>query len=203
MADLGSSLQSLLQVPGLQQLLNQQMTQQNQLVPLRTAINQQAANMLPNSAFAGQTDQYGRANMASIPQANFAPPAPSAGMNPAVAALLGAGGGAGLTLLLQKLFGNKNGGGSGSDGSGGTDTSPGSTFRFGSKPLANYIGDGLKNLFGGGNQTGPNPVYGPTDTTTYGVQGGLQGPPEPPSWAPAGGVQSETGDMGNYDDGQG
>lgn len=152
MADLGSSLQSVLQVPGLQEMLNQAVTQQRQAAPLRTAINQQAVNMLPNSAFT-------RPDMAAIPQANFSTPPPSDGMSPLIAALLGAGGGAGLTLLLQKLLGNK--GGSSSGGGSGGSTGAGSSFSFGHNSIAGYLHD----LF-----TKPNGDQHPD------AQGGLQIP---------------------------
>jgi len=63
MADLSSSLAALLQVPGLSQLLNQAVLEQQQSLPLRTAVRQQAMNMLPNSAFADGT----RPDLGSLP----------------------------------------------------------------------------------------------------------------------------------------
>lgn len=178
MADLGSSLNAVLQVPGLQELLNQSITQQRQAAPLRTAINQQAVNMLPNSAFT-------RPDMAAIPQANYSTPPDSGGMSPILAALLGAGGGAGLTLLLQKLLGgNKGGGGSGGGGNG---TGGGSSFQFG----GNDIKSGLQNLFNGrgwnndgSRSSNPNGLpYGPWEpndpSSPFYTQGKTYGPWEP------------------------
>jgi len=108
MADFGSSLASLMQIPGLQELVNNGITQQRQNMPLRTAINQQAVNMLPNSAF-------GRPNMSAIPAANYSTPAPSGGGADwaKILGLLAAGAGGGA--LLGKLLGG--GGSSPSSGS--------------------------------------------------------------------------------------
>lgn len=102
MADLGTSLASILQIPGLQSLLNTAITQENQMAPVRTGLAQQAANMLPNSAFPG-----GRPNIAAIPQANYTTPAPSSSssLSSALPWLMAGVGGAGL---LAKLFGNQN-----------------------------------------------------------------------------------------------
>lgn len=157
MADLNSSLASLLQVPGLQELMNSAITQQRQNAPLRTAVTQQAVNMLPNSAFT-------RPDIAAIPQANYSTPAPS-GSNLASNALK-VGGGAAIGALLAKLLG-----GAGGSGSGGS---------FNAKTLV----DALKKMFqkNGGNAfpTQPNTSlpsydpfsgYGPVNTPG-GSQGG-------------------------------
>lgn len=118
MADMGSALASILQVPGLQELLNQSITQQRQQAPLRTAVNQQAMNMLPNSAFPGQpaSGLGTRQNLGAIPQANFSTPAPSGGISmgtllPLLAAGLGGAGalakganGSGGKLPIQELI---------------------------------------------------------------------------------------------------
>lgn len=114
MPDLGSSVASILQIPGLQELVNNGITQQRQNMPLRTAINQQAVNMLPNTAF-------GRPDMAAIPQANYSTPAPSGGGGADWAKILGliaagVGGGGLLAKLLGK--GNPSGGAPGSPGGG-------------------------------------------------------------------------------------
>jgi hypothetical protein len=139
MADLGSSLASILQVPGLQELLNQSITENRQVAPLRTAVQQQALNMLPNSAFS-------RPNVSAIPPANYSTPAPSGGTDWAkVLSILAAGlagGGA-----LAKLFG---GGGA-----------PGANGAQSGGNLAN-IANALKKLFGGGGSSfsGPGPAKG-------------------------------------------
>ncbi len=137
MADFGSSLASILQVPGLQELLNQSITQQRQLQPLKTAVNQQAMNMLPNSAFPGQpmSGLGTRQNLSQIPAANFTTPAPgtdwgnvlgniagAGGIGAAVARALGSGSGGNLPIQqlidkLKGLFGKKSNG-----------NAPGNTF---------------------------------------------------------------------------
>lgn len=154
MADFNSSLQSLMQLPGLQELLNSSITRQRQLEPVRTAVSQQAVNMLPNSAF-------NRPNIGAIPQANYTTPPPSNSGGSDIGktlALLGAGGGIGA--LLMKLFsGGKGGfslgGGSGS-GTGGTGI-----------PIV----DLLKKLFGNGLpdlNMQPGNGFGGPGTSTYG-----------------------------------
>lgn len=144
MADLGSSLASVLQVPGLQELLNNAITTQRQQMPLRTAVNQQAANMLPNSAFAGQ-----RPNMASIAPANYNTPAPSSGsiLGSILPYLLAGGGGFALGKLL----------GGGGNGSGGGGNGAGGKFSFGGNTsLAGAIGK----LFGLGGSNNFSPAGG-------------------------------------------
>lgn len=109
MADLGDALKSVLQVPGLQELLNNDITQQRQMAPVRSGIAQQAANMLPNSAYPG-----GRPNMAAIAPATYSTGAPSGGSDLAkTLALLG--GGAGIGAALAKLLGGGGGSGAGGD----------------------------------------------------------------------------------------
>src|SRR5690349_15287386 len=104
MADLGSSLASVLQVPGLQELLNQSITENRQVGPLRTAIQQQAVNMLPNSAFS-------RPNIGAIAPANYSTPAPSGGADwTKILSLLAAGlaGGGALAKLFNGAAGSGN-----------------------------------------------------------------------------------------------
>lgn len=132
MPDLGSSLSSVLQVPGLQELLNSAITQERQRAPLRTAVSQQAANMLPNSAFGAA----GRPNMSTIPAASYGAGSGASGGGTdwtKILSMLGAGiagGGA-----LAKLLGGNNSGGGGN--------------------LA-AIANGLKKLFGHGGSPSAN-----------------------------------------------
>ncbi len=165
--DLSSSLASLLQVPGLQELLNTSITNQRQVAPLRTAAAQYAANTLPGSAFspAGLSgtpvSPFGtgalRPNIGAIAPANYSTPPPSSSGVPSWLLPLGAA----LAALGAKQ------GGSGAGGN---------------------IGNLLKKLFGGGGPglTGPNtpatPLTGPDTTNGMNFmnwQPGLTGPDTP------------------------
>jgi hypothetical protein len=185
MADLGSSLQALLQVPGLQELLNQSITQQRQNQPLQTAVRQQALNMLPNSAFPGTGQPTGgigaaglgtRPNLSQIPQANYVTPAPSgidwakilpwvlAGLAGVSAARHGSqaggtstasGGGGALGNLLKGLF-HRN-----------TGTVPGETFPNGipiDPESPNNVNPNWWDLLPP--PTGPDPLPTGTDVTS-------------------------------------
>lgn len=93
-------------IPGGQDILNSVIQNNAQKAPLRAAVTQQAMNMLPNSAFPG-----GRP--ASLPTGpSYAPASmPSSSSGPGLGSALGLlGGGAGLGLLLNNLFGGKNAG---------------------------------------------------------------------------------------------
>lgn len=151
MADLGSALQSVLQVPGLQELLNSSITRNRELEPVRTAVSQQAVNMLPNSAF-------NRPNIGAIPRANYTTPAPtdSGGTDWAkILSLLGAGAAGGG--LLAKLLGGGGGSGGNGGGSGGN--------------LSNLV-NGIRNFLGRNNPNNwpmrPGDGFGGDHTSTYG-----------------------------------
>lgn len=158
MADLGTALQSVLQVPGLQELLNSSITQQRQKAPLHTAVNQQAMNMLPNSAFGAG----GRTDISSIPSAGYTTPAPTDSGTDWAKVLGGIGAGVGVGGLLAKLLGG-SGGGSGASGN-----------------LASIV-NALKKLFasrGGtvqGNKPGPGGI-GPTTNPYDPFQGWAPNP---------------------------
>jgi hypothetical protein len=158
MADLDSSLASVLQVPGLQELLNSSITRQRELAPVRTAVSQQAVNMLPNAAF-------NRPNIGGIERANYTTPPPKdSGTDWAkILSLLGAGAAGGD--LLKKIIdalkgsgGDQKGGGSGGDSGG--------------KSNSGNIIDGLKNLFKNPNDPNnwalkPGSEFGGNHTSTY------------------------------------
>lgn len=215
MADLGDALKSVLQVPGLQELLNNDITQQRQMAPVRSGVAQQAANMLPNSAFPG-----GRPDMSAIQPANFRTPAPSGGSDLAkTLALLGTGGGIGA--LLAKLLSN---GGDKNGASGDIGKLLSSLFKrnglnypikpgdgFGGDHTTTYSGNDVDNGFTGpidAPYNGPDATYEPGGynfsgpiNDPFGLFGGYNGPDatyEPGGYNFSGPMQQPTdsGDTG-------
>lgn len=158
MASTGDAFASLLQIPGLQELLNTQVTSARQQEPLRTGATQTALGMLPNSSFGGSS---ARPDVSAIPRANFATPAPKDGNALANALKYLAAGGAGA------LAGNAASGGNML------------------KTLTDWLTGRNKNIFGGkttvSNDYDPF-SYDPNDPLTGGPDwGSLPGYGTPPS----------------------
>lgn len=118
---------AILQIPGVQELLNTSITNARQQGPLRTGATQTALGMLPNSSFGGSS---ARPDISAIPQAAFSTPPPS---------------GSALATALKYLA------------AGGAGALAGGLGRNGASGDLGAFGSFLKNLFHRGNGNASNP----------------------------------------------
>jgi len=201
--DMSSALSALMQVPGMQELMNDQLTQQRQLMPLRQGVAQAAANMLPSSAW--QTTANGTPVIGSIAPANYTTPPPQdnglSTLQKILLALSAAGAAGGIMKALKGGNGAESGGNLGNLVKGiqhlfhrEEDTSPGNPAYSSQSPMTlgdfGLPADYLNNLFGA---QGAEKDAGPVSQDMFGQGSGF----DPIS----GGAYGSSGNSGGGSDG--